>query len=247
MIRLSRVALSVLASLVAFAAAPALAQQDEPTSKEDTPIGDAGNLPIAQGGKTNPVGRARAIEVSGVSTAGESVIFPNDYKGKIVLVHVWATWCPHCKKELPQWQRAWEKFHDESFDVLGIAIDAAKGKKQDVVTSFLKDNKIAWTNIFDQAPQLAANLGVESIPYVMVCDGDTGEVLFRGSDVRGKKLIPLLRPIIAAKNAENQRKDAATQPAKPDDKSKKADTPKPDAPKPGDAPKPAEPSKPAKP
>ncbi|MFN0137201.1 MAG: TlpA family protein disulfide reductase [Phycisphaerae bacterium] len=167
---------------------------------------DIGELPPAKPKKVGEKITERQVEVSGLSLKGETVIFPGDYSGKIVLVHVWGTWCPHCKEELGTWKRAYRTFKDEPFAMLGIITDANRQRTVTDAQKFVTDSKIEWTQVFDDGPQIAANLKVKSLPTILVCDGDTGEVLIRGDELRGKKLQPLLRTLIAAKTATKKNK-----------------------------------------
>ena len=52
----------------------------------------------------------------------------SDYRGKVVLVNVWATWCPPCVDEMPSLQRLYDAFDDEDFVVLAVSVDSAPGE-----------------------------------------------------------------------------------------------------------------------
>ncbi len=47
----------------------------------------------------------------------------SDYKGKVVMVNFWATWCPPCRKELPMLQRLYTKYNTTGFELIGISLD----------------------------------------------------------------------------------------------------------------------------
>ncbi len=107
-----------------------------------------------------------------------------NYKGKIVMVDFWATWCGPCKAELPNVLAAYEKFHSKGFEVVGISLDEDKTK----LTNFLKEQKMAWPQYFDGAgwqSKLAAKYGVNSIPATYLLDKD-GKILAK--DLRGPAL-----------------------------------------------------------
>jgi len=53
----------------------------------------------------------------------------SDYRGKVLLLNVWATWCPPCKEEMPSMQRLYEELDDPEFEILAVSIDAPRGEE----------------------------------------------------------------------------------------------------------------------
>ena len=52
-----------------------------------------------------------------------------DYEGKVILLNIWATWCPPCQQEMPSMQRLREAVPDEGFAILAVSVDAPLGEK----------------------------------------------------------------------------------------------------------------------
>ena len=52
-----------------------------------------------------------------------------DYRGKVVLVNIWATWCGPCKEEMPSMQRLWQAIASEDFEILAVSVDAPFGQR----------------------------------------------------------------------------------------------------------------------
>ncbi len=106
------------------------------------------------------------------------------YKGKVVLVDFWATWCGPCVAELPTVLKAYEKYHDKGFEIIGISLDSDKEK----LTSFIKQKNMPWQQFFDGKGwqnKLAGQYGINSIPATYLLDKD-GKIIAKG--LRGEAL-----------------------------------------------------------
>jgi peroxiredoxin len=115
--------------------------------------------------------------------AGKPLSIAN-YKGKVVLIDFWATWCGPCVHELPNVKKTYDKHHDQGFEIIGISLDQDKDK----LTSFTKDKNMSWQQYFDGkgwGNKLAVKYGVQSIPATFLLDGE-GKII--GRDLRGDAL-----------------------------------------------------------
>lgn len=70
---------------------------------------------------------APAPEFTATNLAGETVHL-SDYRGRVVLVNIWATWCAPCRSEMPSMQDLYEDLKDTDFEILAVSIDAAPGQ-----------------------------------------------------------------------------------------------------------------------
>jgi len=109
-------------------------------------------------------------------------ISPASYKGKVLLMDFWATWCGPCVASLPELQAAYKKFHAQGLEVVGISLDEDKA----ALTSFVKDNKMPWPQIFDGKAWNSAVpgvYGVKAIPFMLIVgrDGKIAAVNPRGN------------------------------------------------------------------
>ncbi|MBR0237937.1 MAG: TlpA family protein disulfide reductase [Thermoguttaceae bacterium] len=72
---------------------------------------------------------------------------PEDYKGKVLLIEVWATWCPPCCEEQTVVRDAYAKYHDKGFEVIGISCDDENDL--DGFKEFLDTYKFTWKQMFE--------------------------------------------------------------------------------------------------
>jgi len=76
----------------------------------------------------NPVISGReAPEFSALDSQGISRS-THDYRGKVLLLNIWATWCETCKEEMPSMQRLYEQMKGEDFEILAVSVDAPMGQ-----------------------------------------------------------------------------------------------------------------------
>ena len=142
----------------------------------------------------------KALAFETKTTDGKAISFPNSYKGKLVLLDFWATWCGPCIRELPHLTAAYEKFHAQGLEVLGISLDQANAEQK--LASFTKEHKMPWAQVYDgkfwQAA-VAQKYGVDSIPRAYLVDGDTGEIVASGQSLRGAQLEATIQKALAGR------------------------------------------------
>ncbi len=104
-----------------------------------------------------------------------------DYKGKIIVLDFWGTWCGPCVAAMPSLKLIREAFKDHGVEIVGIASD-----EKQAVSRFCKKNKIPWPNVVDAKGSLAEQFGVQAFPTLMVIDKDGKHV---HSDIEKKPLV----------------------------------------------------------
>src|SRR5215469_5228734 len=101
-----------------------------------------------------------------------------DLKGQVVLVNFWATWCPPCRKEMPDLQALYDKYKDQGFLVLSIS-DEEVAK----VSPFVSERKITYPVLLDPGRKVNDAFVVEGIPKTFVYDRE-GKMVAQSIDMR---------------------------------------------------------------
>jgi thiol-disulfide isomerase/thioredoxin len=97
-----------------------------------------------------------------------------DFRGKIVFLNFWATWCVPCREEMPAMERLYQEFKDRSFVVLAVNV---KDRRQEAI-NFLKELKITYPAVYDPEGQVGLLYGAWGLPTTYLV-GPKGEGLAR--------------------------------------------------------------------
>ncbi len=92
----------------------------------------------------------------------------SDYKGNVVLLDFWATWCHGCKVEIPWYVEFQNKYKESGLSVIGVAMDDDGWKS---VTPFLEEEKINYPIVIGTS-ELAKPFGVDALPVTLLIDRD---------------------------------------------------------------------------
>ncbi len=101
-----------------------------------------------------------------------------DLHGKVVLVNFWATWCPPCRKEMPDLDALYNKYKDQGFVVLAISDEEAAK-----VSPFISEHKISYPVLLDPGRKVNEAFIVEGIPKSFVYDR-SGKLVAQSIDMR---------------------------------------------------------------
>jgi thiol-disulfide isomerase/thioredoxin len=133
-------------------------------------------------------------------TDGKEVSFPEDYKGKLVMLDFWATWCGPCMGEVPELVKNYNEYHPKGIEILGISLDQPDAAEK--VKSVTADKGMTWPQVYDGKfwkAAVAEMYGIDSIPAAFLIDGDTGEIVAAGNSLRGEALAKTFESAVAKK------------------------------------------------
>lgn len=124
-----------------------------------------------------------AVEFRVRSIAGDELSLEK-YKGKVVLLDFWATWCKPCMFEMPDIKKLWKKYKADQFIIIGISLD----KNEQALRSYIEREGIEWPQCFDGGGKIARLYNARSIPYTVLIDheGVVRAVRVRGGALSGK-------------------------------------------------------------
>jgi len=91
----------------------------------------------------------------------------SDHRGKVVLVNVWATWCPPCRQEMPSMQSLYEKFKGENFEILALSIDS-EGRA--AVAPFMRRMRLTFPALLDPRETIRPLYGITGVPESFIID-----------------------------------------------------------------------------
>ena len=115
----------------------------------------------------------------------------NRYRGKVVLVDFWATWCGPCRAEFPQLKKLYESYKSRGFEVVAICLDQDRAQLEE----FLQKESLPWITLHDQGgtSPTADRYGVTTLPTSILVDKN-GKVISLAA--RGDELTKQLEKLL---------------------------------------------------
>jgi thiol-disulfide isomerase/thioredoxin len=120
-----------------------------------------------------------------------------DFRGKVVLLNFWATWCVPCREEMPAMEKLYQEFKDKNFAIFAVAV---KDRRQDAV-DFVKELKITYPIGLDPEGKVGQEYGAWGLPATYLI-GPKGEGLARGwgpADWHGAAARKLIKDLLDGK------------------------------------------------
>ncbi len=155
-----------------------LLEQDKAERKGGLPKPPgAGSMPVVQ--PSEWIGKP-ALDFQVTDLRGEALSLEK-YRGQVVLLDFWATWCPPCVAEIPNIKKTYEKYKDQKFQIIGISLDRSK----EPLEAYIEKEELAWIHYWDNTSKIANLYNVQGIPSTFLIDG---EGVIRKTDLHGYSL-----------------------------------------------------------
>ena len=122
---------------------------------------DFSGTPRAKKGVDAPAFTLPGLDGSMVSLA--------DYKGKTVLLNIWATWCPPCVAEMPSMEKLYQELKNEDFEILAVSIDVTGSNE---VAPFMKKHSLSFPALIDTQGTLKDLYQATGVPESFIIDKD---------------------------------------------------------------------------
>jgi peroxiredoxin len=117
-------------------------------------------IKIIHEGDRAPEFRLQALDGRAVSLA--------DFRGKVVMVHFWATWCPPCVEEMPTIEQLYRSSGSTDFEILAVSVDEGGAG---AVAEFMKRNGLSLPALLDPGRSVAGLYGTFKFPETYIVDG----------------------------------------------------------------------------
>ena len=126
--------------------------------------------------KISPAGDPVKINLKDMN--GKNISF-SDFRGQIVFLNFWTTWCPTCRIEMPSMEKLHQKFKNDDFTMVTINLQESASE----VKGFFKMFNLTFTALLDSTGEVGASFGIRAIPTTYILD-KTGRIIGRVSGPR---------------------------------------------------------------
>ncbi len=144
-----------------------------PRPRESGPVlqqvPDLGSQTVAVEGNGAPLQPGQAAYDFAAQDLAGNTVHLSDFRGQPVMVNFWATWCPPCRLELPDFQQAYQDYQEEGLVILALNQDEPASL---VESFFYEENGFTFTPLLDEGSTISRGYGVNSFPTTVFVGPD---------------------------------------------------------------------------
>jgi peroxiredoxin len=161
---------------------------DTPSSKKDRLFRKMGVLPFPH--------TTEAIDFT-LKDLNGNLVRISDFRGNIVLLNFWTTWCPECRIEMPSMQKLYSRFKDNHFILVSVSIKETAAE----VKSFFKKNELTFIGLLDSDGKASSQMAIRAIPttFILSRNGKVLGTIMGAREWNGKESIALFDHLINLK------------------------------------------------
>lgn len=187
----------LLSGLFAFLTACGVEQNESPQQMQNSETERVDRLDPYSAPLHRAQQEAPATDFEVTLLSGETFRL-SDQKGKVVLMNIWATWCPPCRDETPDLVDVYEKYKDEGYVTLGVSIDE---QGESVVRPFMKEYDVTYPMYIDTDGTVMEKYGpTMGIPTTYIIGRQGNLRYFAVGAVTKKELEPRIKELLAEGN-----------------------------------------------
>ena len=180
-------------------------RQQKPTASQPASM-PAANQPTKPASQPAAKQRPPLLPIGSIAPKFEArtlseleIRFPDDHAGQLVLLHMWASWCPSCGRDYPYWVKAQEEYGDQGLTLLGISLDYKKKIDPVEVQIAMDERGGTWEVVYEGARRIEKLYVTPVLPTLYLIDGDTGRILEAGDNLRRGRIMKTLATHMAEK------------------------------------------------
>lgn len=161
----------------------------------DTRTGEVANASGANSGPSpSHFINKPALDFQVIGLKGEELSL-SQYRGQVVLLDFWATWCPPCIAEMPNVKATYAKYKNQKFEIIGISLDRSTAPLE----AYIASEGLTWRQYWDNGGRISYMYNVRAIPSTFLIDGAG---IIRRVNLRGTALETAVGELVR-ENLEN--------------------------------------------
>jgi thiol-disulfide isomerase/thioredoxin len=133
----------------------------------------------------------KASDFSLKNLEGKTVTL-SEYKNKVVIINFWATWCPPCRAELPDFVKFYNEYKSKGVEIIGITVNSKAPEVQSMVTQY----KIEYPICMSDKKVEADYGGIRGVPTTLIIDKAGNIVTKRIGIIKEKELVDIVKKLL---------------------------------------------------